>query len=29
MAIEANEGWFGRHGVEIGDRVTVEERADA
>jgi uncharacterized membrane protein (UPF0127 family) len=29
MAIEANEGWFGRYGVEIGDRVTVEERADA
>lgn len=29
MAIEANEGWFGRHGVEVGDRVEVGEPPDA
>ena len=24
IAIEANAGWFDRHGVDVGDRVTLE-----
>ena len=27
MAIEANAGWFGEHGVEEGDRATLEVMA--
>ena len=29
MAIEANKGWFGRHGVEVGTRVNIDKEAAA